>query len=99
MAFRDTWHRTLVYFGLAEDRDTYDDEPSRSPASPRRSSRAATASGPNVRRLSSRRRRDDIDDIFADDAPSERAHGALRPVGAPGAPRPATAAETSACTS
>ncbi len=25
MAFRDTWHRTLVYFGLAED-EAYDDE-------------------------------------------------------------------------
>ena len=25
MAFRDSWHRTLVYFGLAED-DAYDDE-------------------------------------------------------------------------
>ena len=26
MAFRDTWHRALVYFGLAEDHDPYDDE-------------------------------------------------------------------------
>jgi hypothetical protein len=26
MAFRDTWHRTMVYFGLAED-DVYEDEP------------------------------------------------------------------------
>jgi hypothetical protein len=25
MAFRDTWHCTLVYFGLAED-DAYEDE-------------------------------------------------------------------------
>jgi len=25
MAFRDTWHRTLVYFGLAED-DGYEDD-------------------------------------------------------------------------
>ena len=25
MAFRDTWHRTLVYFGLAED-DAYEDD-------------------------------------------------------------------------
>ena len=77
MAFRDTWHRTLVYFGLAEDRDTYDDEPTPTTASPRQSSRTATASGPNVRRLSSRRRRDEIDDIFADDAPSRAPHGDL----------------------
>ena len=26
MALRDTWHRTLVYFGLAEDRDAYEEE-------------------------------------------------------------------------
>ncbi|MEJ7715271.1 MAG: cell division protein SepF [Thermoleophilaceae bacterium] len=32
MAFRDTWHRTLVYFGLAEERDdAYDDELRRRP--------------------------------------------------------------------
>ena len=43
---------------------------------------------PNVRRLSSRRRRDDIDDIFADDEPSERGTTVLRSVGPPGASRP-----------
>src|ERR687884_281687 len=26
MALRDTWHRTLVYFGLAEEDDGYRDE-------------------------------------------------------------------------
>ena len=26
MAFRDSWHRALVYFGLAEDRDLYEEE-------------------------------------------------------------------------
>ena len=26
MAFRDSWHRALVYFGLAEERDPYVDE-------------------------------------------------------------------------
>ena len=26
MAFRDSWHRALVYFGLAEERDPYDEE-------------------------------------------------------------------------
>ena len=25
MGFSDSWHRTLVYFGLAEDRDAYPD--------------------------------------------------------------------------
>ena len=26
MAFRDSWHRALVYFGLAEERDPYEEE-------------------------------------------------------------------------
>ena len=43
MAFRDTWHRTLVYFGLAED-EAYEDETSSPTPSPRSSSRTATAS-------------------------------------------------------
>ena len=32
MGFRDSWHRTLVYFGLAEDRDGYDEEELEEPA-------------------------------------------------------------------
>jgi cell division inhibitor SepF len=84
MALRDTWHRALVYFGLAEDHDYgpgYDEgyEPEtgdedlfddRSPAP--------------VRRLpTSRRRRDEIDDIFADDEPMSGGNrtSVLRPVG------------------
>ena len=87
MAFRDSWHRALVYFGLAEeyhDDDGYDD-------SPVGAGRAGTEADledryrerPNVRRL--RRRRDEFDDIFADDEPrSGRASTALRPVGGRG---------------
>jgi len=87
MAFRDTWHRTLVYFGLAEDRDTYDDEPT-DYREPEEELESRYRERPNVRRLSSRRRRDDIDDIFADDAPSERGTATLRSVGPPGSSRP-----------
>jgi cell division inhibitor SepF len=79
MAFRDTWHRTLVYFGLAEDRDTYDDEPL-DVREPEAELEDRYRERPNVRRLS-RRRRDEIDDIFADDSPSERGTTALRSVG------------------
>src|SRR5215218_11253096 len=66
MALSDTWHRTLVYFGLAEEDDpryevVQDHEPE-SELEDRYRER------PNVRRLS-RRRRDDFDDIFADDSP------------------------------
>ena len=79
MAFRDTWHRTLVYFGLAEDRDAYDDEPV-DHREPEEELESRYRERPNVRRLSSRRRRDDIDDIFADDSTSERRTTVLRPV-------------------
>jgi cell division inhibitor SepF len=84
MAFRDSWHRTLVYFGLAEDRDALPDDELDEPPSPREAEAELEdryRERPNVRRLSSRRRRDEIDDIFADDPPSERRTGVLRPVG------------------
>lgn len=85
MAIRDTWHRTLVYFGLAED-DAYEEdeiEPYQEPeAEEEESSRERER--PNVRRLSARRRRDEIDDIFADEPSSEGRTAALRPVGSGG---------------
>ncbi len=80
MALRDTWHRTLVYFGLAEEDDPryeviQDHEPE-SELEDRYRER------PNVRRLQ-RKRRDDFDDIFADDSPREsgRETRVLRSVG------------------
>ena len=87
MALRDTWHRALVYFGLAEDHDygpEYDEgyEPetgSEELFDTRREREAA-----QVRRLptSRRARRDEIDDIFADDEPiSASRTSVLRPVG------------------
>jgi cell division inhibitor SepF len=65
MAFKDSWHRALVYFGLAEERDPYhEDEPYEEAELEERPRERQ-----NIRRLggSSRRRRDEIDDIFADD--------------------------------
>ena len=74
MALRDTWHRALVYFGLAEDAAYEEDlEPEEDP-------QGSYSQRPNVRRLSSRRRRDEIDDIFGEDPETER-RTALRPVG------------------
>ena len=97
MAFRDTWHRTLVYFGLAVE-DEYDDDREPPTTSPRRSCRRRYRERPNVRRLSaSRRRRDEFDDIFADDEPADRRTSVLRPVGGR-ARRRATVARC-ACTS
>jgi cell division inhibitor SepF len=81
MAFRDTWHRALVYFGLAED-EAYEDDLD-SYAEPEVDLQDSYSQRPNVRRLSARRRRDEIDDIFADDADSDRRTTALRPVGGP----------------
>jgi cell division inhibitor SepF len=76
MAFRDTWHRALVYFGLAED-EAYDEDLD-TYAEPETDLQDTYRERPNVRRLSARRRRDEIDDIFADEA-EDRATS-LRPV-------------------
>ena len=86
MGFSDSWHRTLVYFGLAEDRSAYEEEEEQPAAirAPEDEMEDRYRERPNVRRLSTRRRRDEIDDIFADDSPSERRTTVLRPVaGAP----------------
>ncbi len=103
MAFRDSWHRALVYFGLAEERayvDEYELErqrhqaaelarerdearmapPSRMAPEPEAEMEDRYRERPNVRRLASRRRRDEIDDIFADDEPRARPTAVLRPV-------------------
>jgi cell division inhibitor SepF len=80
MAFRDTWHRALVYFGLAEDHDDYLEEVPASGGPPEAELEDRYRERPNVRRLSARRRRDEIDDIFADDPAAERRTSVLRPV-------------------
>ena len=81
MGFSDTWHRTLVYFGLAEDHDAYDEVEEPDPRDSEAELESRYRERPNVRRLQSRRRRDEIDDIFADDSPSERRTSVLRSVG------------------
>ena len=81
MAFRDTWHRTLVYFGLAED-EAYEDDLDPY-VETEHELQDSYSQRPNVRRLSARRRRDEIDDIFAED-PEDRRTAALRPVGGRG---------------
>ena len=85
MALRDTWHRALVYFGLAEDyddREPYEPDTATEgePFDASRAPRAAT-----VRRLDRRRPRDEIDDIFADEPVSASRTRVLRPVGNGGA--------------
>ncbi|MGH2854241.1 MAG: cell division protein SepF [Solirubrobacteraceae bacterium] len=69
MAFRDSWHRALVYFGLAEEyHDEYEDDAPQEAALEEH-----YRERPNVRRL--RRRRDDFDEIFAEDEPRGRESG------------------------
>jgi cell division inhibitor SepF len=86
MALRDTWHRALVYFGLAEDHDygpeyEEDYEPETGTEDVYESRREREPA--SVRRLptSRRARRDEIDDIFADDEPIAASRTrTLRPV-------------------
>ena len=78
MAFRDSWHRALVYFGLAEERDPYaEDEEGYEPEA---EIEERYRERPNVRRLGARRRRDEFDDIFADDDEPSRPTTVLRSV-------------------
>jgi cell division inhibitor SepF len=82
MALSDTLRKVGVYFGLAEDREYYEDEEPEVREPAERELETRYQERPNVRRLSSRRRRDEIDDIFADESPSDRRTTQLRPVGA-----------------
>jgi cell division inhibitor SepF len=84
MAFRDSWHRALVYFGLAEEYhdERYEEEPAHEAELEDR-----YRERPNVRRL--RRRRDEFDDIFAEDEEEGPRGGrgrtaVLKPVGTRG---------------
>lgn len=87
MAVRDTWNRALVYFGLAEDPEyRYDDEYdeyepdtlAEGEAPPARRQRER-GGGSNVRRLRREEPADEIDEIFADEAPRRR-RANIRPV-------------------
>jgi cell division inhibitor SepF len=81
MALRDTWQRALVYFGLAED-DRYadDDEPFDESGEPEAELEERYRDRSQVRRVASRRR-DEIDDIFADEPPTRARTRVLRSVG------------------
>ena len=86
MAFRDTWHRTLVYFGLAED-DAYDDDDLEPYREPEVELQDSYRERPNVRKLSTRRRRDEIRRHLRRRRRQRAAHDRV----APGQRRPARA--------
>jgi cell division inhibitor SepF len=85
MAIRDTWHRALVYFGLAEDPEYADDAYEPETGTQPGLYESAAPRTATVSRIGERRRmRDEIDDIFADEEPAARTRS-LRPVGNGGA--------------
>jgi cell division inhibitor SepF len=78
MAIRDSWHKTLVYFGLADEPDEYDYDAEG--AEPEAVLEDRYRERPNVRRLQGKRRRDDFDDIFADEAEDAKAKSRPTPL-------------------
>ena len=69
MALRDNWHRALVYFGLAEDERYADDDEIFEDNDTEAELEERYRDRSQVRRVSGRRR-DEIDEIFADEPPS-----------------------------
>jgi cell division inhibitor SepF len=78
MGFADVWNRTLVYFGIAEEDDEWDEDGYLTEEDLERT----YSERPNVRRLTPRRRQQDFDD-WTDPDPEESAPTttALRPRG------------------
>src|SRR5438067_11340554 len=75
MALGDLWSRTLVYFGIAEEDDDWEDEDG---YAAEESLEQSYRERPNVRRLTPRRRSHDFDDWTESEAdrPTERAPAA-----------------------
>ncbi len=78
MALGDTWHKVMVYFGIAED-DEYDEDET---LAPHEELERSYQDRPNVRKLNRGSGRNDYDDIFADEAPV-RPSRVVRPLEAP----------------
>jgi cell division inhibitor SepF len=79
MALKDTWHRALVYFGLAEDDRYGDEEDLVYDGEPEAELEERYRDRQQVRRVAPRRR-DEIDEIFADELPARTRTRVLRPV-------------------
>lgn len=89
MALSDLWHRTLVYFGMADDdeEDFPEQETRAATQRPQEELEQSYRERPNVRRLGPRRR-DEFDEIFSDDQPVG-AGARSTPIRAVGSPRSA----------
>src|ERR671936_520185 len=68
MGFADVWNRTLIYFGIAEEDEEWDEEGYLANEELERT----YAERPNVRRLAPRRRRDFDDWTDPDPGPDDR---------------------------
>jgi cell division inhibitor SepF len=81
MGLGESWHKVMVYFGIAEE-DEYDDEET---LAPHEELERSYQDRPNVRKLNrGSRGRSDYDDIFADDqARPSRPARVVRPLEAP----------------
>jgi cell division inhibitor SepF len=75
MGFADVWNRTLVYFGIAEEDDEWDEDGYTTNEELERSYRER----PNVRRLAPRRRDREFDDWTDGAAPDDRTLATARP--------------------
>ena len=65
MGVGEWWHKTAVYFGIADDEDDYDEDET---LAPHEELERSYQERPNVRKLNSGRGgRNDYDDIFADE--------------------------------
>jgi cell division inhibitor SepF len=73
MGFADVWSRTLVYFGIAEEEDEWDEDGYLTEEDLERT----YSERPNVRRLTPRRRQHDFDD-WTDPEPEEEHAPAAR---------------------
>ncbi len=86
MGLADLWNRTLVYFGIAEEDEEWDEDGYVTNEELERGYRER----PNVRRLTPRRRHEEFDD-WTDDQPAARTavmRPASRPRGLEAAPSP-----------
>jgi cell division inhibitor SepF len=75
MAFADVWNRTLVYFGIAEEDEEWDEDGYVTNEELERS----YSERPNVRRLSPRRRRGEFEDWTEPEAAPSARTGVVRP--------------------
>jgi len=78
MGVGEWWHKTAVYFGIADDEDEYDEDET---LAPHEELERSYQERPNVRKLNSGRSgRNDYDDIFADEPRrSSRSSAASQP--------------------